>query len=93
MTGGHGSVVIGSAISGQCQGIFTCMTAKSSGTMQGIRLKSMQGQGGYVHDVRIENMEINDVSDQAIQINMFYRYSTVMPKSQEPSDFDRIPYQ
>lgn len=58
--------------------------------MQGIRLKSMRGRGGYVHDVRIENMEINDVSDQAIQINMFYEYSTVMPKSQEPSDFDGI---
>lgn len=89
MTGGHGGVVIGSAISGGVRNIYM-HDCQISGTMQGIRLKSMRGRGGYVHDVRIENMEINDVSDQAIQINMFYEYSTVMPKSQEPSDFDGI---
>ena len=53
--------------------------------MQGIRLKSMRGRGGYVKDVKIENIEIHNVSNQAVQINMFYESSTVMPKTKAPS--------
>lgn len=55
--------------------------------MQGIRLKSMRGRGGYVKNAVVENIKINDVTDQAIQINMFYEFSTVVPKSDAPSDF------
>lgn len=63
---------------------------KISGTMQGIRIKSMRGRGGYVDNVKFHNIEINDVEDEAIQINMFYEFSTVMPKSNTPSDCRNI---
>lgn len=89
MSGGHGAIVIGSAMSGGVKNVYA-HDCKITGTMQGIRLKSMRGRGGYVRDVKFENIEINDVSDQAVQINMFYEFSTVMPKGNEPSEFENI---
>lgn len=89
MTGGHGAVVIGSAMSGGVENVYA-HDCKISGTMQGIRLKSMRGRGGYVNKVKFENMQIDDVTEQAIQINMFYEFSTVMPKNNTPSDFNNI---
>lgn len=89
MNGGHGGVVIGSAISGGVKNIYAhdCVI---NNTMQGIRLKSMRGRGGYVDGAVFENIEINNVTDQAIQITMYYEFSTVQPKSDEPTDFDNI---
>lgn len=89
MNGGHGAIVIGSAISGGVKNVYA-HDCKISGTMQGIRLKSMRGRGGCVDGVKIEDIEINSVSDQAIQINMFYEFSTVMPRTQTPSEFKNI---
>lgn len=89
MTGGHGAVVIGSAMSGGVKNVYA-HDCKINGTMQGIRLKSMRGRGGYVDNVKFENMQIDNVTEQAIQINMFYEYSTVMPKSNVPSEFRNI---
>lgn len=89
MTGGHGAVVIGSAMSGGVKSIYA-HHCKICNTMQGIRLKSMRGRGGYVDGAVFEDIEINDVTDQAIQINMFYEFSTIMPKSEMPSDFRNI---
>lgn len=89
MTGGHGGVVIGSAISGGVKNVcaYDC---DISGTMQGLRLKSMRGRGGCVENVSFRNIQIRDVSDAAVQINMFYEYSTVMPKTNTPSAFRGI---
>ena len=89
MNGGHGAIVIGSAISGGVKNVYT-HDCKINGTMQGLRLKSMRGRGGYVDGVKMENIEINNVSDQAVQINMFYEFSTVMPRTQTPSEFKNI---
>ncbi len=50
----------------------------------------MRGRGGYVDGAVFEDIEIVDVSDQAIQINMFYEFSTIMPKMDTPSDFRNI---
>lgn len=82
MNGGHGGVVIGSAVSGGVENIYA-HNCKISKTMQGIRLKSMRGRGGYINNAVFENIIIDDVTDQAIQINMFYEYSTVQPKSND----------
>lgn len=89
MTGGHGGVVIGSAMSGGVENIL--MTdCQISNTMQGIRLKSMRGRGGYVKNVRIRDIRLDHITDQAIQVNMFYESSTVIPKTQTPPVFSDI---
>ncbi len=89
MKEGHGAIVIGSGMSGGVKNVYV-NNCKISGGMQGIRLKSMRGRGGYVDNVMFENISIDNVSDQAIQINMFYEFTTVEPKSQTPSSFKNI---
>lgn len=89
MNGGHGGLTIGSAMSGGVRNIHA-HNCRIQGTWQGIRLKSMRGRGGYVDNAVFENLEIIQVSEQAIQINMFYEASTVIPQSNSPSDFKNI---
>lgn len=89
MKGGHGGVVIGSGMSGGVRNVYA-HDCKISGTMQGIRLKSMRGRGGYVENIWFENIAIDNVTDEAVQINMFYGFSTVVPKTNTPSDFNNI---
>lgn len=89
MTGGHGAIVIGSAMSGGVRNVrvYDCSIEN---TMQGIRLKSMRGRGGRVEDVLVERININDVTDRAVQVNMFYEYSTIQPASDTPPEFENI---
>lgn len=89
VNGGHGGVVIGSAMSGGVENILM-EDCDIRNTMQGIRLKSMRGRGGYVKNVEVRNITIHDVTDQAIQINMFYESSTVQPKTNTAPIFDDI---
>ena len=89
MHGGHGAIVIGSGMSGGVEHIYAS-DCRICNTMQGIRIKSMRGRGGYVTDVLFENMEINNVSEEAIQVSMDYPYSTVIPRSDIPPIFDGI---
>lgn len=89
MSGGHGAVVIGSAVSGGIRNVYAC-NCKIKDTMQGIRLKSMRGRGGIVENITFEDFEIDDQTNEAIQINMFYEFSTVVPKSNTPSEFRNI---
>lgn len=89
MTGGHGGIVVGSAISGGARNIYAydCMITD---TMQGLRLKSMRGRGGIVENIWFHHIHIGTVSHEAIQVNMFYEFSTVMPKTQTPSCFRNL---
>lgn len=89
MNFGHGAIVIGSGMSGGVQNIFAA-NCHIKDTMQGIRLKSMRGRGGYVRNVYFENIIINDVTNEAIQISMFYPYSTVEAKNDTPPEFSHI---
>lgn len=89
MIGGHGGISIGSGLSGGIEHIYA-HDCKIKDTMQGIRLKSMRGRGGYVDDVTFERISIKDVTHQAIQITMFYEYTTVEPMTLTPSKFRNI---
>ncbi len=89
MMGGHGGIVIGSAMSGGVKDIYA-HDCKINGTMWGIRIKSMRGRGGCTDGAVFENIEINNASDQAVSINMFYETSTVIPKTDTPSEFKNI---
>lgn len=89
MTGGHGAITIGSAVSGGVEHVYV-HDCHISNTMQGIRIKSMRGRGGYVRDIKYENIEMRNVTEQAIQVTMFYEFSTVKPKTSKPSDFEDI---
>ena len=50
----------------------------------------MRGRGGYVRNVKIRDIRLENITDQAIQVNMFYESSTVIPKTQTPPVFSEI---
>ena len=89
MTGGHGGLTIGSGISGGVRNVYA-HGCEISGTNQGIRMKSMRGRGGYVKDIWFEDIVLNGILEEAVQISMYYNYSTVVPKSDAPTRFEGI---
>lgn len=89
MKKGHGAIVIGSGMSGGVRNVYASNNIVLGG-MWGIRLKSMRGRGGYIRDIWIEDVEINNVSRAAIQISMFYDTTTVKPLNDTPADFSNI---
>ena len=50
----------------------------------------MRGRGGYVKNVWFEHMKLVDILEEAVQISMFYPYSTVEPKSNAVPEFSDI---
>ncbi|ASA21605.1 glycoside hydrolase family 28 protein [Paenibacillus donghaensis] len=89
MKEGHGGLVIGSGMSGGVRNVYAHDCTITGGD-RGIRLKSMRGRGGFVENIRFEHIKINNVREEAVQINMYYGYSTVVPKTSIPSDFSNI---
>ena len=89
MKGGHGALTIGSGMSGGVHNVYAA-GCKVYGTNQGIRLKSMRGRGGYIKNVWFEDIELHDILEEAIQVSMFYPYSTVIPKSKVSPVFSDI---
>lgn len=89
MTGGHGGLVIGSAVSGGVRNVYA-HDCEISSTMQGIRLKSMRGRGGFVEHVLFEDIRVSGITHEALTISMFYPFSTVVPRSETPSSFRDI---
>ena len=89
MNGGHGAIVIGSAVSGGVQNIHV-EDCEARDTMWGIRVKSMRGRGGYVRDVHIQNVALHDIEREGIILSMFYEFSTVQPQNAVPTDIHDI---
>ena len=47
-------------------------------------------RSGFIKNAMFSDIEINEVSDQAIQINSFYEFSTVKPLTNTPSELTDI---
>ena len=64
MLSGHGGVVIGSEMSGGVKNIVisNCIF---DGTDRGIRIKTTRGRGGTVEDIRVDNIIMKNIRDQA----------------------------
>lgn len=89
MTGGHGAIVIGSGMSGGVKNVYATRNTVTE-AMWGIRMKSMRGRGGYIRNVWIEDMKINNTSRNPIQISTFYDTTTVQPLTNTPPEFSGI---
>lgn len=87
--GGHGGIVIGSGMSGGVKNVYAA-NCRIGAVDWGIRLKSMKGRGGYVRDVWVEDVEISGTLREAIQITMYYPYTTVEPKNNSLPEFSHI---
>ncbi|WP_346238633.1 glycoside hydrolase family 28 protein [Niabella insulamsoli] len=89
MLSGHGGVVIGSEMSGDVKKI-TISNCVFDGTDRGIRLKTVRGRGGVVEDIRVDNIVMKNIRDQAIVMDMEYAKSNPEPVSERTPQFRNI---
>jgi polygalacturonase len=89
MLRGHGGVVIGSEMSGGVKKI-TISNCIFDGTDRGIRLKTARGRGGVVEDIRVDNIIMKNIRDQAIVLDMQYAKTDPAPVSERTPQFRNI---
>ena len=71
MLSGHGGVVIGSEMSGSVRKV-TISNCVFDGTDRGIRIKSTRGRGGVVEDIRVSNIVMSNIKQEAVVLNLKY---------------------
>ncbi|WP_240755230.1 glycoside hydrolase family 28 protein [Pedobacter sp. SYP-B3415] len=81
MLSGHGGVVIGSEMSGGVKKVVIS-NCVFDGTDRGIRIKTARGRGGVVEDIRVSNIVMKNIRDQAIVLDMQYAKTTPEPLSE-----------
>ena len=89
MLNGHGGVVIGSEMSGDVRKV-TISTCVFDGTNRGIRMKSSRGRGGIVEEIRVSNIVMKNIQDEAIILTLFYGRSSLEPVSDRTPIFRNI---
>lgn len=89
MLSGHGGVVIGSEMSGGVRNIVisNCIF---DGTDRGIRIKTARGRGGVVEDIRVDNVIMRNIREQAVVLDMQYAKTNPEPVSGRTPAFRRI---
>ncbi|MGH2625004.1 MAG: glycoside hydrolase family 28 protein, partial [Sphingobacterium sp.] len=89
MLAGHGGVVIGSEMSGDVKKI-TISNCVFDGTDRGIRIKTARGRGGVVEDIRVSNVVMRNIKEQAIVLDMQYAKTVKEPVSDRTPRFRNI---
>lgn len=72
IAGGHSGVAFGSDMSGDIRNVYV-HSSIYDGTHVGIRLKSTRGRGGVVEKLWFENIDMRNISQEAIQMTTAYR--------------------
>ncbi len=89
MLNGHGGVVIGSEMSGGVKKIVIT-NCVFDGTDRGIRIKTTRGRGGVVEDIRVDNIVMKNIKQQAIVLDMQYTRAAAEPLSERTPQFRNI---
>lgn len=89
MLAGHGGVVIGSEMSGDVRKI-TISNCVFDGTDRGIRIKTARGRGGVVEEVRVDNIIMKNIREQAFVLDMQYAKTEPEPVSERTPRFRNI---
>ena len=89
MLRGHGGVVIGSEMSGDVKKI-TISNCVFDGTDRGIRIKTARGRGGVVEEIRVDNIIMTNIKEQAIVLDMQYAKTQPEPVSERTPKFRNI---
>ncbi len=89
MLSGHGGVVIGSEMSGGVKKIVIS-NCVFDGTDRGIRIKTARGRGGVVEDIRVDNIVMKNIKDQAIVLDMEYSKAKPEAVSERTPQFRNI---
>jgi polygalacturonase len=89
MLAGHGGVVIGSEMSGSVRKI-TISNCVFDGTERGIRIKTTRGRGGVVEEIRVSNIIMKNIGQQAVVLDMQYSKTDPEPVSERTPQFKNI---
>jgi polygalacturonase len=89
MLSGHGGVVIGSEMSGGVKKI-TISNCIFDGTDRGIRIKTTRGRGGVVEDIRVDNIVMKGIRQEAIMLDMEYSKTAPEAVSERTPQFRNI---
>ncbi|WP_443939431.1 glycoside hydrolase family 28 protein [Pedobacter sp. MW01-1-1] len=89
MQSGHGGVVIGSEMSGDVRKIVIS-NCVFDGTDRGIRIKTMRGRGGVVEEIRVSNVVMKNIKQQAIVLDMQYAKTELEKVSERTPKFRNI---
>jgi len=89
MLSGHGGVVIGSEMSGDVRKIVIS-NCVFDGTDRGIRIKTARGRGGVVEEIRVSNIIMKNIGEQAIVLDMQYAKTNLEPVSVRTPKFRNI---
>jgi len=89
MLSGHGGVVIGSEMSGDVRKI-TISNCIFDGTDRGIRIKTARGRGGIVEEIRVDNIIMKNIRQQAVVLDMQYSKTNTEPVSERTPRFRNI---
>jgi polygalacturonase len=85
---GHG-LSIGSEMSGGVKNV-TIANCVFDGTDRGIRIKSTRGRGGVVEDIRVSNLVMRNIRDEALLLTTFYTKTEPEPVSERTPIFRNI---
>lgn len=77
---GNAGVTIGSEMSGGVEDVLV-KNMRFRNVDTGIRLKTLRGRGGYVRNIRYENIDMRDLAEDAVQLDMKYKYATLKSES------------
>jgi polygalacturonase len=91
MLSGHGGVVIGSEMSGGVKNIVIS-NCVFDGTDRGIRIKTTRGRGGAVEDIRVDNIIMKNIREQAFVLDMAYSKTEPEPVSERTPQIKNISY-
>ena len=73
MKDGHGGVVIGSEISGNCRYVYTEDCVMDSPNLDNaLRIKTNSSRGGVVENIFMRNVEIGEVKYAIVRVNFHY---------------------
>ena len=89
MLSGHGGVVIGSEMSGSVRKV-TISNCVFDGTDRGIRIKSTRGRGGVVEDIRVSNIVMSNIKQEAVVLNLKYSQMPAEAKSERTPIFRNV---
>lgn len=73
MKDGHGGVVIGSEMSGNCLNVFAENCVMDSPNLErALRIKTNSLRGGIVENIYMRNVTVGEVSDAVVRVNFNY---------------------
>lgn len=87
---GHGGFVIGSEMSAGVKNVLV-ENCSFNNTHRGIRIKTRLGRGGYIEDILIKDITMQNIKREAIIINMQYNAEPIERKIDFDSSAQTVP--